>query len=404
MHLIVFIVLLYFSSLILASVFSRSRLPRIGTDILAGLILGPSILGHYHPTLFQSVASLLDNQNEALNALQKMGVICIMLSAGLMIKVGIDRKSLRTIIILASGALFLPFGAGFFISSWFENTLGADVMVFAIVISAVTSATSVPVLSQIFIDSKLVGSSFARNVLLAASIQDVIIWCFISIALVAHSNEHWTTPPLFDIGQITLTHVAFLLGGYIVYRALKLGSSSAFFERIVYPRLPEYLIVFVLIFILFSGKLGIPLFIIALVVGIIIANLGGDIATSARQIVGNISFFFVPLYFVIVGYKVDLQSLDYQSFLLFFTLSSALKIVGILIMARSLGFTWFKATDYAMTMNARGGPGIMISMLAYSAEIIDNRLFVTLLGTSILTSIVAGMYVNYRRQAISESH
>jgi Kef-type K+ transport system membrane component KefB len=57
---------------------------------------------------------------------------------------------------------------------------------------------------------------------------------------------------------------------------------------------------------------------------------------------------------------------------------------------------WQHAVDFGLVMNARGGPGIVLASLAYAAEIIDDRLFVTLVMTSIITALVAGIWLRHR--------
>jgi Kef-type K+ transport system membrane component KefB len=105
----------------------------------------------------------------------------------------------------------------------------------------------------------------------------------------------------------------------------------------------------------------------------------------------------VPIYFALVGFRLDLLDLvDWQLTLIFVVATSALKIGSVQLAARATGGSWMQALDYGVAMNTRGGPGIVLASVALGANIIDGRMFSTFVLASIITSLTTGMWLRWR--------
>lgn len=118
------------------------------------------------------------------------------------------------------------------------------------------------------------------------------------------------------------------------------------------------------------------------------------------EAVANFSFsLFVPIYFALVGIQLNLiHNFSLGRFLLFFGIAFGLEAVGTVIM---LLFTDLKKrviVNFAVTMNARGGPGIVLATVAYSYQIISVEFFTVLILTTMLSSLIAGYWLRYQQK------
>ena len=118
---------------------------------------------------------------------------------------------------------------------------------------------------------------------------------------------------------------------------------------------------------------------------------------------GDFAFsFFVPIYFALVGIQINLiHDFSIVRFVLFFAIAFGLEAVGTLIMAQFTNLNTRTKINFAITMNARGGPGIVLATVAYSYKIISVEFFTVLILTTMLSSLIAGYWLR-RQQKVDE--
>ncbi len=132
----------------------------------------------------------------------------------------------------------------------------------------------------------------------------------------------------------------------------------------------------------------------ALVAGIVVGRLPENQFGSVRQGISDLALsFFVPIYFALVGLKIDLPAhFDPTLFFGFLVLSSILQIGSVILATRLARYDWISSLNFAIAMNTRGGPGIVLASVAYESRLVDGAFFVTLVLTAIVTSIFAGAW------------
>ncbi len=118
---------------------------------------------------------------------------------------------------------------------------------------------------------------------------------------------------------------------------------------------------------------------------------------DALDAIGKVSFaFFVPLYFAIVGLKLDLiRGLSLWMIAAFVAGTCAIKILSMSLAGRLAGFRGLDLINLAITTNARGGPGIVLASVAFDAGIISSKFYTTLVVAAVLTSQIAGTWLDY---------
>ena len=118
---------------------------------------------------------------------------------------------------------------------------------------------------------------------------------------------------------------------------------------------------------------------------------------EALDAIGKVSFaFFIPVYFAIVGLKLDLiRGVSLWMIATFLLGSCAVKILSVSLAGRFAGFRGLDLINLAITTNARGGPGIVLASVAFDAGIISPKFYTTLVIAAVLTSQVAGAWLDY---------
>jgi len=134
----------------------------------------------------------------------------------------------------------------------------------------------------------------------------------------------------------------------------------------------------------------------AFVAGIVVGSAEGTAgAEAARETIRSFSFaFFIPLYFAIVGLRLDLlDGFEPLFFLLFLVVACVAKYASVWIGARWAGESRSGAHNLGVALNARGGPGIVLASVAFDAGIVDGGFYAVLVMLAIVTSLVAGSWL-----------
>jgi Kef-type K+ transport system membrane component KefB len=119
--------------------------------------------------------------------------------------------------------------------------------------------------------------------------------------------------------------------------------------------------------------------------------------TEALDAIGKVAFaFFIPIYFAIVGLKLDLV----HGFSLWLTAafllgSCVVKMLSVGLAGRFAGFRGLDLLNLSLTTNARGGPGIVLASVAFDAGIISSKFYTALVLAAVLTSQFAGAWLDY---------
>ncbi len=133
----------------------------------------------------------------------------------------------------------------------------------------------------------------------------------------------------------------------------------------------------------------------AFVAGLVVSTSTGEGATRARESVKEFSFaFFIPVYFAIVGLRLDLLNhFSLFFFVPFFLFACVVKSLSVYAGARLGGEGQDASRNLAVGLNARGGPGIVLASIALDAKIISESFYSSLVMLAVLTSLLAGMWL-----------
>ena len=401
-RLLISVVMLLGSSIALGNLFQKILLPRVVGEVFSGILLGPSVLEYLRPQQYEWIFRGFDSQEKMLSVFYYLGLIFLMLSAGLSVPRLDRQKDIKIITSLFFGGILIPFTAGYFLATTLPNSTNANPLAFKLTLATAAAVTSIPVLSRIFFDLNILSNKFAIRVLTAAAFQDVILWVVLSIAIsIEEAGSQNSVPQSIFIKVIISTALFIILVSFIFPRVLRF-FNSVFKSEFTESSLVGYSILTALSIITLATLLKVNLILGALLAGIVLNQAGGQRMNHVKQNIMTFSnSFLVPIYFALVGLQINLVSFSNWDLLaLVLLVSSMIKVLSVALFSRIASKNWFTSLDFGITMNARGGPGIVLASLARQAGIISSDLFVVLILVSLITSTISGFWLRLRREFI----
>ncbi|HZR65821.1 MAG TPA: cation:proton antiporter [Terriglobales bacterium] len=380
----------------LGYLFVRLRQPKVIGEILAGVVLGPALLGR-----FPAVQHLIDStkhQGNILDFVYWLGLLLLMFLSGAETQQLFTREERREVGWLAIVGTGIPFVLGLVFGPWLVRPSLAgpngNRISLVIILAVGVAVTSVPVVSKIFADLKILHTRFARLVLGVAVLEDIVLWLALAIA----TSMAGTTVlhPRAMSYHLAATVGFFVLGLTIVPRLVKKINKARF--NVMAKQSPVgYAIAVLLAYCAAAGALKVSLVFAAFLAGFAVVHKKRRLFAEALEAIGKVAFaFFVPVYFAIVGLKLDLvRSVGLWMMVAFIVGSCVIKTLSVSLAGRFAGFRGRDLFNLAITTNARGGPGIVLASVAFDAGIISAQFYTTLVVAAVLTSQIAGAWLDY---------
>lgn len=380
---------------LLGYLFARLRQPRVIGEILAGIVLGPALLGRvpYIANLFKSA-----DAGHTLGFVYWLGLLLLMFLSGAETRELFSREERREVGWLTIVGTGIPFVLGLTFGSWLIRPVLAgphgNKISLIIILAVGVAVTSVPVVSKIFADLKILHTRFARLVLGVAVLEDIVLWLALAVAT-SFAGAAVLNGRSMSI-HLAITVGFFVLGLTILPRAIKRINKSKF--NVFAQHAPvAYAIAVLLAYCVLAGALDVSLVFAAFLAGFAVVHKKRRLFADALDAIGKVSFaVFIPVYFAIVGLKLDLvRGISLPMIAAFIIGSCTVKILSVSLAGRLAGFRGLDLINLAITTNARGGPGIVLASVAFEAGIISPKFYTTLVLAAVVTSFVAGSWLDY---------
>ena len=376
--------------------FVKMRQPKVVGEILAGVVLGNALVGRL-PFAAHFIETA-KRQGNILDFVYWLGLLLLMFLAGAetqQLFTRDERREVGWLTIVGSG---LPFVLGLIFAPWIIRPSLAgpngNRISLTIILAVGVAVTSVPVVSKIFADLKILHTRFARLVLGVAVLEDIVLWLALAVAT-AMAGKAVLDPRALSY-HLLATVAFFALGLTIVPRAIKRINKSRF--NVLATHSPVvYAMAVLLAYCVVAGALDISLVFAAFLAGFAVVHKKRRIFAEALDAIGKVSFaFFIPVYFAVVGLKLDLvQGVSLWMIAAFIAGTCIVKVFSVSLAARFAGFRGLDLVNLAVTTNARGGPGIVLASVAFDAGIISSTFYTTLVVAAVVTSQIAGAWLEY---------
>jgi Kef-type K+ transport system membrane component KefB len=381
---------------LLGALFVKMRQPKVIGEILAGVVLGPALLGR-----FPAVAGLTQSalhKSDVLEFIYWLGLLLLMFLSGAETQQLFTREERREVGWLTVVGTGLPFALGLLFAPMLirpslEGPNGNRLSMI-IILAVGVAVTSVPVVSKIFSDLKILHTRFARLVLGVAVLEDIVLWLALAMATAAAGKQ--ALDPRKMTMHLSVTLAFFALGLTLVPRIVK-KFNKADFNILARSSPVGYAIAVLLAYCAVAGALNVSLVFAAFLAGFAVVHKKRRLFAEALDSIGKVSFaVFVPVYFAIVGLKLDLaRGVSWGMIAAFVAGTCAVKIASVSLAGRIAGFRGLDLLNLAITTNARGGPGIVLASVAFDAGIISSQFYTTLVVAAVVTSQIAGAWLDF---------
>lgn len=349
-------------------IFRRIGQPVVVGEILAGLLVGPAVLG-------------IVTVDEVVRVFSELGVIFLLFWVGLESKLGDIRNVGRPAALVGLLGVVIPVAAGTGLALALDASTAT-----AVFIGAALAATSVGITSALLVELGLQSGRAGRTILGAAVIDDVLALIVLAVATGIASEEGVKAS---EIALLVLLSTAFLvffgLGGQRL-----LSSRPAVLEAPRFadsPLLPAVLICLGLA--VLAAEIGLAAVIGAFLAGMIVAETRDH--NSIETEVAPLYAFFAPFFFATIGAQIDLAALGQGKTLLLLSgitlLAVATKWVGAWL--GSYGLPRRERRIIGAGMIPRGEVGVIVAGIGYAKGAIDGEIFAVVVGMAVLTTLAA---------------
>jgi Kef-type K+ transport system membrane component KefB len=348
--------------------------PVVIGEILAGTIVGPSVLGIVHIDVTLSVFA-------------ELGVIFLLFWVGLESKLGDIRNVGRSAGLVGTFGVAIPVAAGIVAAL----ALGASTAT-AVFIGAALAATSVGITSAILVELGLQAGRAGRTILGAAVIDDILALVILAIATGIASEGGVSPGEIALLVGLSLAFLAFFgLGGQRLLSARPAVLEAPRFADS--PLLPAVLICLGLA--VLAAEIGLAAVIGAFLAGMIVAETREQ--NSIEVEVAPLYAFFAPFFFAVIGAQLDVSRLaDAENLAILIGLTAlavVTKYAGSWIGARSLSVR--DRAIVSVGMIPRGEVGVIVAALGFSKGAIDADVFAEVVGMAILTTLIAPYMIRW---------
>jgi Kef-type K+ transport system membrane component KefB len=371
----------------------RIRQPAVIGEILAGIVLGPSVLGllpgHLTQHLFPAQA------RPVLAIVSQVGLLLFMFLVGWEFNGQLLRRSQASVPSVSLSAIALSFGLGFVLASEFYrhhavvNGVHVPFMSFALYLGIAMSITAFPVLARIIMDTGLSGSELGALVLASAATDDVIAWCLLAVVVVGASTAAGTT-----LGWVFGCFVLYAIGmAFVVRPALRWVTGRLIRNGRVSPYLVPVVGAGIFLSAYVTSWIGVHVIFGAFAFGLCMPREPASLLQDrVREPFEQGNKLLLPIFFAITGLSVDITSFtadDVLELLLILVAACLGKLLGAGIPAKLSGLSWRDSYAVGLLMNTRGLTELVILNIGLSLGVLDRRLFTMMVLMALTTTAMA---------------
>jgi len=377
--------------------FGKLHQPRVVGEMLAGILLGPSLLGWLAPNISSSLfpsASL-----GHLNSLSQVGLLIFMFLVGLELDLGHLRELGRAAVMTSQVSIIVPFILGSTFAVYLYPRV-SDPSVsftgFTLFMGAAMSVTAFPVLARILIERNMLRTRVGSVAIACAAVDDVTAWCILAGIVVVVRASSLELPVWLTVSGLA----AFvLLMGLVVRPALR-RLEMVYEKR---GNLTQDLIAIILLVVLASGwiteTLGVHALFGAFLAGVVMPRHSELSRELSQKFEALIVVLLLPIYFALTGLRSSIFLITGAKMWLYCAVIIVLAVVGKLggsmFSARLNGMTWRESAAVGILMNTRGLVELVILNIGLDLGILSPALFSIMVLMALVTTLMTTPLVRW---------
>jgi Kef-type K+ transport system membrane component KefB len=379
---------------IMNTIFRRFRQPGVIGEIVAGLMLGPSLLGHLFPqasaALFGSAAS------PPIAVISQLGLILLMFQIGMDFEFGHlkSRRNRNGVLVTAALSVGTPLILGIALGRVSAPVLAPtmDAVSYSLFVGVALAITAVPILGRILREFDLTSTEIGVVVISAAALNDVVGWVMLA-GVSAYASAQ------FSVGQMGLQLAGlaiFVAVLWIVLRPAVDWLIGRFPIRggELPPNLMGIAVCLMLVLAICTFELRIFAIFGGFAAGLLFHRHAAFVAAWRRQVGQFVMVFFLPVFFTFTGLRTNLLGLATMSDLQWLTIVLAAAVLGkvipVYLAGRLTGFNHAESSVMGALMNTRALMELIVLNVGYDLGVIPQSMFTMLVVMAVVTTMMTG--------------
>src|SRR5437763_6537130 len=386
------IVLLIVVGRLLGEGMLRIGQPAVMGQLIAGLLLGPSVLGALWPEAQHFLFPKIPEQKAMLDGLAQFGILLLLLLAGMETELALVRGVRRAAISASLAGIALPFACGMLLGHFLPDSLLPDPnkrLITSLFLGTALSISSVKIVATVVRDMGVMRRNVGQVILASAIVDDTIGWIIIAITfgLAGQENFSWLSVFVNVGGTLLFLAFSFTLGRRLVFRVIQFTNDHFRGEAPVIAAILVVMGTFALI----SQLIGVHTVLGAFVAGVLVGE--SPILTEEidRQFRGVVAGLFMPVFFGLAGLSADLTVLKDPELALLtvglIVIASVGKAAGAITGGYFGGLTLKESSALAMGMNARGSTEVIVATIGLSMGMLSQNLFTMIVAMALTTTL-----------------
>jgi Kef-type K+ transport system membrane component KefB len=382
-------------SYLVGVMFTRFGQPAVVGEMIAGVLLGPSVFGLLAPAAFHFVfaASSLG----ALRLLSQIGICLFMFTVGMEMDAAELRRKAHTAIVVSHASIIVPYFLGVLLALFLYGHLaqpGASFTGFALFMGISMSVTAFPVLLRILQDRTILKTSLGRTATACAAVGDVTAWGVLAfVVAIARATS---------VGTVTLSLALVLIFVALMLVVIKPNLPNWIGQPALERPNPSKAVLAVIFGIVLASAVSCQLIgsralFGAFLAGIVMPTAAGFRDKLVIRIENLSAVLLLPVFFAFTGLRTQIGLLtsaqDWLICLIIIAVATAGKLGGSAVAARVTGMNWRESLQLGALMNTRGLMELIALNIGYDMGILSQRIFTMLVIMALLTTVMTGPLV-----------
>ncbi len=386
------IVVLLIAGRVAGESMQRIGQPPVIGQIIAGIVVGPSVLGLIAPGLYHNLFPNSAEQKAMLDAVAQLGILLLLLMTGMETDLSVFRDVRRPVISISLTGIVIPFICGAALGMLLPDSIlpsAAKRLITALFLGVALSISSVKIVAMVVRDLGFLRRAVGQIIVAAAILDDTIGWIIMSVifGLGLHGQVDFPTVGRSVVGTALFLVVSFTIGRRLVFQLIRWSNDSLSSEM---ATITTILVICGLLALL-TNAIGVHLVLGAFIAGVLIGQ--SPILTKHidSQLRGLIVALFMPVFFALAGLTTDMRALARPDLLLLtgglILLASIGKFSGAFLGGRIGGLSYPESFAVGCGMNARGSTEVIVASIGLSMGALTQRLFTAIVAMAVVTTM-----------------
>lgn len=363
--------------------------PGVIGEIVAGIVLGPSMLGYFFPDVFQALFPPESLTN--LELLSQVGLVLFMFVIGMELDFSVLKNKINETLVISHAGILVPFFLGIVASYWiYEEYAAAQTafLPFALFIGISMSITAFPVLARIIQERNMTKTSLGTLAIASAANDDVTAWCLLAV-VIAIAKAGTFASALYAIG---LTALYIIIMFMVVRPFLKKVGEVYANQEVINKTFVALILLILIISSTLTEIIGIHALFGAFMAGVVMPPSIGFRKVMMEKVEDIALVFFLPLFFAFTGLRTEIGLINSPALwgvcLLLITVAVAGKLGGCAVAARLVGESWKDSFTIGTLMNTRGLMELVALNIGYEMGVLPPSIFVILVIMALVTTFM----------------